>query len=109
MHILFEHFGEKVLVEVNNGNVFFSTTTYGTQAKAPIDGIRINYKGVVKEFPDLENSDNWREQAIKRFKEKISSMTDEKDIVSYIISELRGHNYIPLFKQRNGFRPEVIK
>ena len=106
--LLFDHFQEKVLVEINGNNVWLSSTTQGP-VKAKIDNIKINYKGVVKEFPDLENKDDWREEAIKRFKLKIQSMANEEQVARYLIDDLKKHGYIPLYKQKPGFRPEVIK
>ena len=108
IYIMFEHFGEKVLVEINNNNVYFSTTLQGP-VKAPIDKLKLNYRGVIREFPDLEGSDDWKEQAVKRFKDNLSNMPSETEKVNYIIHDLKNHGYIPLYKQKNGFRPEVIK
>ena len=105
---MFEHFGEKVLIEINGNKVYFSTTRQGP-IKASIDQLKINYRGVIKEYPDLEGCDDWREQALKRFKTKIKEMSSENEVVNYIVHDLRNHGYIPLYKQRNGYRPEVIK
>ena len=96
------------MVEIENNKLWFSTTTFGN-VKAPIDKIKLNYKGVIKEFPDLENDDNWRTEAIRRFKLKIDSMESEDKVARYVIEDLRKHGYIGLFKQKKGFRPEVIK
>ena len=108
IYVMFEHFGEKVLVEINGNNIYFSTTQQGP-VKAPIDKLKLNYRGCVREFPDLEGCDDWKQQAVKRFKDKIENMSNENEKVNYVIQDLRNHGYIPLFKQRNGFRPEVIR
>lgn len=108
IHVFFEHFGEKVLIEIDGNQVWFSTTSYGP-VKAPIDKLKINYKGAIKEFPDLEDREDWKEEAIRRFKLKIESMKNEEQVARYLIEDLRKYNYQPLFKQRKGWRPEVIK
>ena len=108
IQIFLEHFGEKIVIEINDKKVFFSTATYNS-VKAPIDNLKLNYKGAVKEFPDLEDREDWREEAIRRFKLKIESMDSEDKIAKYIIEDLKKYNYIPLFKQKKGWRPEVIK
>ena len=108
MYVFFEHYGEKVLIEIDGKNVFFSTTTQGP-VKAPIDKLKINYKGAIKEFPDLEDREDWKEESIKRFKIKIDSMQSEEQVARYLIEDLKKYNYIPLYKQKKGWRPEVIK
>ena len=108
IHLFFDHFGEKVLIEINGSKVFFSTTIFGNN-KAPIDSLKINYNGAIKEFPDLEDREDWRDEAIRRFKIKIGSMKDEDHIARYLIEDLRKYNYLPLYKQKVGWRPEVIK
>ena len=108
IYVFFEHFGEKVLIEINGKQVWFSTTNFGP-VKAPIDKLKINYKGAVKEFPDLENREDWKDEAIRRFKIKIESMQNEDQIARYLIEDLKKYSYIPLYKQKPGWRPEVIK
>ena len=69
----------------------------------------MNYKGTIKEFPDLKNNDNWKKIARERFKEKIKSFNSEEDIADYLINDLKKVGYVPLLKQKKGFRMEVIK
>lgn len=106
--IIFEHLNEKVLLQVEGNKVWFSTTTFGN-VRASIEHLKLNYTGVVREFPDLEERDDWREEAIKRFKKNIESMKSEDDVSRYLINDLKKFNYIPLLKQKNGFRAEVIR
>lgn len=107
INLFFEHFGEHVVVEVNGKNVLFSNSKFGA-IKSDISGLKLNYKGVVKEFPDLQGEDNWKALAIKKFKDKIDMMDNEKEIAQYIIEDLKKHGYIPLYKQIPGFRPNKI-
>jgi len=106
--LLFGFGNDKILISVNENQVYFSSTAYGTQ-KAPIEGLNISKEGVVKEFPDLEGDVEWRVKAIQRFKEKISSFKTEKEKAEYIIEDLRKFGYIPEQIQKEGFRPEKIK
>ena len=108
IYLYFDYFGEKILIEVNGNKVWFSNSQYGN-VKATIDHIQLNYSGVIKEFPDLRNNDNWKEIARQRFKDKIKSLNKENDIVNYLITDLKKFGYVPLMKQKRGFRTEVIR
>jgi len=103
------HFGnEVVLVKVDGANVTFGNTTYGAMM-APIDGLKLDKQGVIKEFPELAYAEDWREQAIKRFKWKIKDMTSEKEIGNYIIEDLKRYGYQPYLMQVQGFRPISLR
>ena len=106
--LLFGFGNEKVIVVVDENNVKFGTTAFGS-VLADISGLHLNYNGVCREFPDLETHKDWRGEAIKRFKEKIKSMNNENDVCEYIIKELRSCGYVPESKQRNGFRIERLR
>ena len=67
--------------------------------------MKLDYRGVCEEFPDLELVDNWREQACERFKDKIKNMKTEDEISNYIIDELQKQGYRAIKKRRKGFRP----
>lgn len=104
MELLFELGGETILVVINRKEVKFGNTKYGA-VLADITGLKLSYEGVYRQFPDLETVKDWKQQACKRFKEKINSMNSEDEISDYIIKELKTHGYIPKFKRRKGFRP----
>ena len=106
--VMFSFFNEKILVTVNGNNIYFSSTAYGA-VKAPIDGLRLDYTGVCKEFPDLEAKENWEDIAIARFKKKLKSFDNDEEKINYIIEDLRKFGYVPEKKQREGFRPVIIK
>lgn len=107
IEIIFEFGNEVILVKVQGKNVLFGNTTFGAQM-ADISGLKLDYDGVCREFPDLKDHEDWRGEAIKRFKEKIESMESEEEIVSYLVGDLRKQGYVPKFKQKQGFRREVI-
>jgi hypothetical protein len=104
IELMFELGNEIVLVMIRGTTVLFGNTSFGKQL-ADISGLKLNYAGVVREFPDLELRNDWREEAIKRFKDKICSMDNEEEISKYIIEELKKSGYKPKAKRRDGFRP----
>ena len=104
--IIFQLASEVFEVRIDKGNVLFRTTSTNG-AFGTIDNLQLNYVGVIKEFPDLKDSKEWRQEAIKRFKEKIKTM-NEIEASKYIIEDLIKFGYKPLYKQRDGFRVEAI-
>jgi hypothetical protein len=100
---LFEYCGEKVEVRVQNLNCFFRTSQF--QQWATIDGLRLDKVGVIKEFPELKDNKNWKEETIKRFKEKMKILKTESERIKYVIEDLTKFGYKPLFLQRSGYRP----
>lgn len=106
--IMFHHASEVVIVKVNNTVVTFGSTVYGAKM-APIDGLKLDYQGTIREFPDLADDLEWKKKAIERFKTHIKTLHEEDEIANYIIGELRGKGYSPKLKQKTGFRPIKIQ
>ena len=103
------YFGTDIIyVRINGNDIRFANSEY-VNFEAPIEGLKLNYDGVVKEYPDLKDTPMWKLEAIARFKMKIADMKDEEEIAKYIISDLKKYGYIPKWKQKKGFRREVIK
>ena len=102
--IMFRFGSETALVVIRGSDVQFGSSSFG-KALVDISHLKLNYRGVCEEFPDLELRKDWREEAVKRFKEKIKSMKSEEEVSEYIINELKPHGYIPYLKRRDGFRP----
>jgi len=100
---IFDFGGEIVEVRIDNMNCLFRTKQYGG-GFAPIDGLRIDEKGVKKEFPDLIDNPDWKKIAIERFKDKIKSYSTNKQRMEYIISDLKKWGYKPLYQQEDGMR-----
>ena len=71
-------------------------------------GLKLNYSGTIKEFPDLKDNLDWRKIAIERFKKRIREMNNEEEISQYIINDLKKYGYIPKLKQKKGFRIQRI-
>lgn len=106
--LIFQHANEMVIVRIKGHDITFGSTIYGARM-ANIEGLRLDFNGTIREFPDLKEDLEWRSKAIKRFKEKINELSDEEKIADYIIYELRTKGYIPKLKQRAGFRPVAIR
>lgn len=105
--ILFTFGNDIVEVRIDGYNVYFRNSAFGGQF-ATIEGINLDYTGVIREFPDLKDNQLWRQEAIQRFKEKIKAMKNETEISNYIMEDLKLHGYQPMFRQRRGFRPEKL-
>ena len=99
---------EVVEIRIKNNEVLFRTADFGG-GFVPIDSIRLDKIGVVKEFPDLKDKENWREEAINRFKINISKMKNEKEKMGYVIEDLAKFGYKPLYLQRSGYRAIKFK
>ena len=106
--LFFNYFNEIILVKIEGKKILFGNTQYGARM-APIEGLKLSRQGAIKEFPDLITREDWKEEAIRRFKQKIEELPSEEDIAEYIINDLKVYGYIPKLKQRTGFRPERIK
>lgn len=105
--LIFQLASENIEVRIDNKNIYFRTV--GTSgAWATIEHIKLDYNGVIKEHPDLKDNKEWRQETIKRFKEKINKMKTETEISNYIIDDLTKFGYVALYRQRQGFRPEKI-
>ena len=103
--IVFSFGTEVIEVVVRDLSILFRTTN--SQAFATIDGLKLDKSGAIKEFPDLKDRDDWKEEVIKRFKEKIKNMRTENERAKYIIEDLTKYGYKALYYQRAGSR--VIK
>ena len=108
IEIIFSYFSDTVLVRIEGKKVLFGNTAYGAKM-AEIDGLKLSQSGVLKEFPELKNDNDWRIKAINKFKDKINNMKTEEEIYNYVVEDLRKYGYVPKIKQRVGFRPERIK
>jgi len=105
---IFEFGSEVIEVRIEGNNCLFRTKDYGG-ALHPIDNLTLNKAGVIKEFPDLKDNKDWREEAIKRFKKKLKTMKSEKQRMDYVIEDLKKYGYKPMFTQRDGHRTIKIR
>jgi len=104
--IIFNFGTEIVEVRIKDNNVFFRTSQF--QNFGDIDGIKLNKVGVLKEFPDLKDNEDWQKIARDRFKDKIKKMKTEREQADYVREDLQKYGYIPMWEQRSGFRPRKL-
>ena len=105
--VIFMFASEMVEVRVEGNNVTFRSGVHPQWTT--IDGLRIDYEGVCKEFPDLEGEINWKAMAIERFRDKIYCLPTEKEKIEYIMEDLKKHGYVPKYMQQGGHRPKRIE
>lgn len=108
IQVVFRLASEKILVTIDGETIKFANTSQGMQ-ESTIENLQLSKPGVVKEFPDLKDNENWRKEAINRFKKHIKSLKTEDERVNYLIEDLKKHGYIAEAKQKKGFRVEKIK
>jgi len=104
--IIFNFGTEIVEVRIKDNNVFFRTSQF--QNFGDIDGIKLNKAGVLKEFPDLKDNEDWQKIARDRFKDKIKKMKTEREQADYVIEDLQKFGYIPMWEAVSGFRPRKL-
>ena len=92
---------------MDGNNCLFKTGQFGG-AFAPIDGLKLDKSGTMKEFPDLVGNDDWREEAVKRFKDNIKKMDTEMDKINYIKEDLIKFGYVPMYLQQKGHRVKKL-
>ena len=102
--LLFEFGSEVVLIRIVGTNVVFGNTSYGARF-GTIDNLKLSHSGVIKEFPDLENRDDWQIEARNRFKRKIKEFNNEKERADYIIEDLEKKGYKLKKIHQSGHRP----
>ena len=105
--LIFNFANEVVLIKIAGTQITFGNTAFGARM-ASLKGLRLDFHGTIREFPDLEGEIDWREKAIERFEKHIGSLNGEDAIADYIIKELRSKGYSPQLKQKAGFRPVKI-
>lgn len=106
--VLFQFGNDVIEVRVDGTNCFFRSTQYGGSF-ATIDGLHLDKRGVIKEFPDLKDRDDWKLEAIKRFKRKLKELKTEEERVNYVIDDLKKWGYVPTHIQKKGHRIKKIK
>lgn len=99
--------GELIEVIVDGENVMFNDVA--TNTISTIEGLQLNKQGVMKQFPDLKDDDNWKRKAVMRFKTHIRKFKTLDARIEYVKEELMKHGYEGLYKQRAGFRPKKFR
>jgi hypothetical protein len=105
---IFSYSGEFVEVRIDKDCLYFRGSV-ASPFFATLEGLKFSYEGTIKEHPDLEGREDWKEEAIKRLKEKIKSIRIERDKMIYVVKELKKVGYVPMYMQEQGFRPVKFK
>ena len=104
--IIFNFGADIVEVRIKDNNLFFRTSQF--QNFGDIDGIKLNKVGVLKEFPDLKDNEDWQSIARNRFKDKIKQMKTEREQADYVKNDLQKFGYTPMWEMVQGFRPKKL-
>ncbi len=104
---IFQFGAEMIEVRIDGNNCLFRTKDYGG-ALYPIDNLRLDKAGVIKEFPDLKDNEDWSEEAIKRFKEKLKGMKTMRKKMDYVVEDLKKYGYKPMYEQQDGCRTRKL-
>ena len=107
IQISFRYGGEIVAVIIRGNELLFHNTS--SLMTTPIDGLKLNKSGVIKEFPELKDDEEWKKKSIKKFKDHIKSLDGEINKMNYIKEDLKKYGYVPLYFQRAGHRPKKFK
>jgi len=107
IQLVFQQGSERIAIRIIGENVLFINLQ--TNMVAPIEGLKLSHSGVIKEYPDLKDNPEWKQISIKRFINKIKELPTEEDRADWLIKEMKDMSYIPLLKQKNGFRTQKIK
>lgn len=102
----FQFGSERIVIRIIGENVLF--VDLQNNIMSPIEGLKLNRQGVIKEHPDLKDNPEWKQIAIQRFVDKIKALPSETKRMEWMIKEMKNMGYKPLFQQRAGFRPKKI-
>jgi len=102
--VIFQFGSEVIEVRVAGNNCVFRNSQYGG-AFAPIEALKLDKSGVIKEFPDLNNDDEWKRKATERFKDKLKKLKTDEARMEYIIDDLKKFGYKALYYCKKGHRP----
>lgn len=111
IELVFKFADEVVAVKIVYHDILFYNSMSNFQIPARIEGLKLNIAGILKEFPDLKGKPDAeiKQEAIKRFKEKIKNMKTENEVKDYIIEEFtKKLGYTLMLIKRDGFRPTKI-
>lgn len=97
-------FGNEIVeIRLEGAKILFRNSTFGNEF-APMEFIRLDKGGTLKEFPDLEGREDWATEAVIRFKAKLKSMKSDIERANYVIEDLKKYGYIPVAMQKEGHR-----
>ena len=74
-----------------------------------IESVKLDYDGVIKEFPELKDNPEWREETIRRFYKKCKEYDSDEKVCQFIYDDLKKWGYKLISINRRGFRPKKFK
>ena len=103
----FDFGGDRIMVEIKGKSLMFGNISKDN-FMVPVDKLKLDHKGIIKEFPDLKNDSKWKDKAVKRFKSHVSNLKSEDERAEYVIDDLKHHGYKAKLKEKSGFRAKVL-
>jgi len=110
--LLFRQTTESIVIRIqNNKEIVFAKVQGELLQFSSIEGLKLSLTGILKQFPDLEGKpkEEIRKEAIKRFKDHIQSLKTEKEIIEYIVNDLKKYGFEPQMIHKKGFRPRRLQ
>ena len=85
IQIVFQRGSERTAIRIIGKNVLF--VDLQTNMISPIEGLKFNKQGVIKEHPDLKDDPDWKQKAIQRFvrSEEHTSELQSHSFISYAV------------------------
>ncbi|UCD20530.1 MAG: hypothetical protein JSW08_01995 [archaeon] len=112
INLVFRGGGTILVVSIKpDGELWFGQQMGGFVKYAPIEGLKLNWAGIIKEFPDLEDkpAEEAQKIAIQRFKKKLKEQKTEKQKIAFVRKEMAECGYTLEVIQKKGFRPRRVK
>jgi len=100
-----------VAIKVMNKQLFFTKWQGGLIKYSPIDNLRLNPAGIVREFPDLKGKpiEEIKRIALQRLKNHIKKKKTKREIMDYLVKDLKKHGYTFVSYQFPGHRMVRVK
>lgn len=111
MLLYFRIADEVVIVKIAGHSLLFSDIKTNFQNFYPIEAIRLDIQGCLKENPDLLglNDSEIRSESIFRLKAHLAGLDNENSIRDYVTAEMSKMGYTLIATQREGFRKIPVK
>lgn len=102
--IIFSRLDQVVEVRIDGHNLTFRDNS-NMNYFVPFENLRLNKDSTITEFPQLKDQEDWRQQAVVLFKQKLKDLGNEDAIMKYVIDDLSKFGFIALYYQKGGGRP----
>jgi len=106
IQIAFKYGGDNIFVIIEGNVLMFLDANNNITT---LDGLKISRSGVIEEFPDLKDDEDWKKKGLERLKQHIKKFDTETKKMMYIKDELNKYGYEALYFCKAGFRPKNFK